>query len=687
MSSITQPNISFAKTEQFDPTKARYVLSQPIDEEDRKKIKKMLKSKTGGGFLNINYVLGSKTKQNAFAKQFIGRLFPQGNYGFQSLSGDVRRFLAQDYYFDLDIVNAQCEILNQIAKKRDWSNTNLNKLCVERTEVFAEIMKDTGKDRKEVKTMFISLLFGGNTKPEYGQWINQCFHPEVVSIMTQLSVAHPQLLTHSAKKNPSNPYGTCCALILQTEERKCLLALDTFLTTHGRSMDTFIHDGGLVQKLKNETHFPEDLKRQAESFIEKETGYRLKLETKTMESTFKLPNQVPEDKSYVAVKTEFEKHVFKCINDSSFHEIRPPRHTVYSRRDFITSYEHMKYSVMSNGLISEEQFITSWLEDEQARKYRYVETIFPPCEEPEDVYNLFTGLPVEHFEDSTEDDESDIEFLKNHIALLCGHDVLLTQYVLNWLGHLFQFPGSKNGIAILFQSNQGMGKNLTYEILQKMMGIYAIMVDKPETDLFGNFNGLVEGKLLTLIDVFKDGFKYSDKLKSLITGTTMDITRKGRESRCVPNLLRFMFFTNHRLSVPVDGDRRYVVASSFNQEVPTKAYFERLAGFRENKRVLKGFYNYLMGLDLSSIDWIRDRPMTDAYNDMRVNSLAIEIKFLLSFSSGREEVIDKTGKELFGMFQHYLQEIGSDVKTNPIKFGINLKKILISFFIHICMSA
>jgi hypothetical protein len=681
---ITQPNTSFAKTEQFNPTMARYLLSQPIDDDDKAKIRKMLKHKERGGFLNINYVLGSKTKQNAFAKQFVGRLFPQGNYGLQTLSGDVRRALAQDVYFDLDIVNAQCEMLNQVAARNGWANMCLSQYCSERDVVFQNIMETTGKSRKEVKVIFISLLFGGSPKDEYGEWIIDCFYPEVKSIMTNLSLSQPELMKHARKKNPVNPVGTCCALFLQTEERKCLLALDTFLTTHGRSMETFIHDGGLVLKLKNETHFPEDLTHQAENFIFSETGYRLKLETKSMQSSFQLPNQVDDDKTYIAVKTKFEKHVFKCISDSSFHETGHMFHKVYSRRDLCTSYEHLKYSAITDGIIVEKKFISEWLEDEQMRTYRYVDTIIPPRLEPDDTFNLYNGLDVEHFEDHTNEDEADIEFLKNHLALLCNNNVELTDYVMKWFAAIFQNPGLKNGVALLFKSSQqGMGKNLWFEIIQIMLGHYAIMVDKPERDLFGHFNGLVEGKLLILLDEFggRVGYKFSDDLKSLISGSMMDITQKGRESRSVPNMLRLCFNTNNDFPIKIEAsDRRFVMADCSSQPVPSKAYFERLAGLKQNKAALKAFYDYLMSLDLTTVDWIRDRPMTEAFRDMRLNSLDTELKFLLSYSRGKSNIVMVSAKDLYNLFLFYLQETRSDMKTNPVKFGLKLKSMCIGGF-------
>ena len=68
--------------------------------------------------------------------------------------------------------------------------------------------------------------------------------------MTNISVKYPKLLKKCKKEK--NPIGNCCALFLQTEERKCLTVLDNFLIKNGRYLGVLIHDGGYIEKIKNE---------------------------------------------------------------------------------------------------------------------------------------------------------------------------------------------------------------------------------------------------------------------------------------------------------------------------------------------------------------------------------------------------------------------------------------------------
>ena len=92
-------------------------------------------------------------------------------------------------------------------------------------------------------------------------------------------------------KRKPNPKASLFALILQTEERKCLLAIDEFMKQHDRQADILIHDGLEVRKLPNEAHFPKELLRKCETFILEHTGYTMKLTEKPFVHNFVMPDK------------------------------------------------------------------------------------------------------------------------------------------------------------------------------------------------------------------------------------------------------------------------------------------------------------------------------------------------------------------------------------------------------------
>lgn len=678
MNEFFQPNFSVSKTEMFDINMAKYIVSQPIDAEDKKKIKKMIKLKERGYFLDVNYILGKKSKQNKYGKEYLGRIVPKGNYGLQTLSSDIRNALAIKYYWDVDIENCQAELLNQISTKNGWINTHLTKYCSDRDSIFKEIMLRNNFDRKQVKIIFLSLLFGGSCN-YVDPWIKNDFYPEIQSIMNNLANLQPELVNDCKKDKPNNFIGSACAIILQTHERKILLKLDEFFTLNGRQMDTLIHDGGYIQKLKNETHFPDDLLKKAEDFIFKETQFKIKLVVKPISTTFQLPKDVDEDKTYVAVKSEFEKRIFLCCSEASFYDTFNRKVNKFSKTDLMTVYQSKKYTEFTDGTLKECSFITKWLDDDTKRKYEYVDTLIPPLECPDNTFNLWTGFEVEYTENNDNDDfTNDLEFILNHIRLLCGKDELLFNYTIKWLACIFQQPAFKNNISILFKSiKQGMGKNLFFDLIRNMIGHkYCCVIDKPERDVFGTFNSLMENKLLVLFDEMagKVGFKYDEEIKALITSNTIDITSKGKATKTVNNYTKIIMNTNndYPVKIPVD-DRRFVICDSSFMDIPPKDYFENLVRIINDKNILRAFFDYLMEIDLSTIDWIRDRPETEAFNDIKMASLDIELRFLLDFIDEKDGIDEYKAKDLFIEFQSFIHRECVDYKTNQIKFCIKLK--------------
>ena len=686
---FNHPSLSLSKTEIFDINMAKYILGQEIDSEDRKKIRLMIKNKEAGSNLNIHYILGKSSKQNKYGKEYLGRIVPLGNYGLQTLSGDIRRALSRPYYWDLDIINAQCEILNQIAGKNKWTNTYLTELCVNRDDIFMKIIEKNKITRSEVKVIFLSLLFGGRCLDTYDEWIKDKFYPEIQSIMINLSNKYPDLLKTCQKLKPTNPIGSCCAIILQTIERKCLLILDEFLTKNGRSMDTYIHDGGLVRKLSpNESEFPTDLIKKAESYIMDNTGYDLKLTCKSMDTTFKLPNSAPEDKTYAYIKKNFEKTVFKCIDSSNFYQIENRNVKVFTKTDLITSFEHLKYiELNSKGFYIKVSFIKEWLLDENIRAYKKVDTIIPPFECPDDTYNLWDGLEVENIPDEEYDEDviNRVQSIFNHIKFLCNNDERAYEYVISSYSYGIKYPGLKNCVSIIFKSPQGYGKTLLFTFTSDIIGSkYCVKFDKPERDVFGEFNSLLKDKVFFCFEEMssKIGIKYEEEIKDLISGDIFNITfKRGETSKC-RNYLKGFFLTNNDfpIKIPLDDRRFYMV--NCNLERPPKIYFDELIKSMRMKQVQKLFYEKLLEIN-TDIDWIKDRPITEAYRDIKEVSIDIELRFMVNYI---EDNIEKNelqvdAKDLFLLFKDFVITQGiMNYQFNNIKFGIRLKNYLISGF-------
>jgi len=57
-----------------------------------------------------------------------------------------------------------------------------------------------------------------------------------------------------------------------------------------------------------------------------------------------------------------------------------------------------------------------------------------------------------------------------HIGIICDHDALAEEYVLNWFAHLLQKPAQKPETCIVITGRQGTGKTIMLDPIKKIMG-------------------------------------------------------------------------------------------------------------------------------------------------------------------------------------------------------------------------
>jgi len=304
-------DIHIVKTEIYDVDAMNHLCNcSSISTDMKTKLKKYKKNRKNINNVQVVYSWGKNMATIKF-----GRLTSNGLSGFDK---EIRATLADKYYFDLDMVNAQPVILSQLCKKNGWACPFLNQYVTYRKEKIAELMFDMGVSKEECKGFFIQLLFGSKIA-----WVLN--HPFLISmtnemndIMKNVSRAYPDILTHCQKiykKDPSkkgkNPEAGCIAHVVQNEERLILMAIHSSLIVQKRNMDVFIHDGGLVRKLENELEFPVDIIPKCEKDVLDSLGYQISLAIKSLADnkiSFEgkarkyLPNDTLVSDSYAAKK-------------------------------------------------------------------------------------------------------------------------------------------------------------------------------------------------------------------------------------------------------------------------------------------------------------------------------------------------------------------------------------------------
>ena len=245
------------------------------------------KSRKYGNKVDVIYHYGKGCEEKE-----LGRLYVKNNRGLQSFQREIRDALLEKHHFSIDIENAHYNLMIKLGNDWNVNIQNIKYYCENRDKC----LKMLSDDRRISKLSYLKVAYGGNislydntigefVEPEGDTKLLKEIEKEVKSLIEMCYGRYPEY--HNLIKKKENPKVSLFALILQTEERKCLLAMDNYLQSQGRQTDVLIHDGLEVIKKENELIFPEELLRGCEMAIKEKTGYIVKLVQKEYENKYK----------------------------------------------------------------------------------------------------------------------------------------------------------------------------------------------------------------------------------------------------------------------------------------------------------------------------------------------------------------------------------------------------------------
>jgi len=245
------------------------------------------KSRKYGNKVDVIYHYGKGCEEN-----HLGRLYVKNNRGLQSFQREIRDALLEKHHFSIDMENAHYNLMIKLGIDWNINVSNIKYYCENRKQC----LKMLSDDKKISKLAYLKVAYGGNislydntlgefVEPEGDTSLLKEIEKEVKSLIEMCYGKYPEY--HNLVKKRDNPKVSLFALILQTEELKCLLTLDEYLYSQGRQTDVLIHDGLEVIKKENELNLPEELLRGGEIAIKENTGYLVKLVQKEYENKYK----------------------------------------------------------------------------------------------------------------------------------------------------------------------------------------------------------------------------------------------------------------------------------------------------------------------------------------------------------------------------------------------------------------
>jgi hypothetical protein len=657
-----------------------------------------------------------------------GRVFPENSVGLYSIRRQLRHTLAKNYYVDIDVKNCHPEVLLQLCKQKDVEPKYLKYYVNKRDKVFDLIYKvylthiESKSEKKDIaKNLFIRLMYYGN----FDYWLKDyklikieddenedavklhsfinSFTKELNKIGKEIIRCNPQLEKLIADKKAKrdeelsyNKKGSIVSYYLQEYENQILECIYKYLVSkkiiNANMPDVVLcADGLMIPKDK----FYKELLTELQNEIYNELGFDLCLLDKDMDEDYLdiIDSSIIDKKFYKfydSVKLDFEKTHFKIMNPILFAEETNSNLILRKKGDFSTAYENINYidiKFNQKGEIEEKQkkFINNWFLDENIRTYNRID--FLPkmtVNESEKVYNTFNGFNIERkVIDLT---KCDIKFedtkIYEHIKNLSGNDEKTIDYLIKTLAMKVQKPSKIMGTSIIFKSVEGCGKDSFFHFFgNKILGNkYYLNEDKIDL-IFGRFNKLIENKLLVCVNEASgtDTFTRMNCIKNAITREINIIEVKGVDGYENKNCILYIFFTNNEVVMKIDSNERRFICIECDSSIATdKEYFDALFEEFDNDIYAKLFYDYLMNIDLSKFDFIKDRPETNYYKTLKEHNMPVFLKFVeeqyIKHTYKKDSSISKSYDNLFDKFNNFLQNGNIKYETNKIKFGMDMKK-------------
>lgn len=655
---VVSPDTSITKTEKFNSSRLAQLLNNPnITPDDRTKLRAIKSGTRNLCYFDTTYKLGKSVKMET-----IGRYYPIKGGG-QGLSRDVRAALYGEFYHDVDIVNAQPTILAQYCDKKGLKCEALTDYVQHRDERMKEAHEFMGGDRAEIKQKINQILFGGSTNgmPEF---FAEKLNNELRTIRQNIWDLNKDKFKALTKL--PNFRNSAMAHILQTEECKCLLAMDRSLSKRGYSLDVLIHDGGLVAK-KDDAEIPEEILRAVEDDIKTTTGYAVRLAVKPMHTTIQFQDEKDE---YMAWKTEFEKTHFRLQIPQCYIWLHEQGYEQLCHNQL----HHLESQAkMSDG----KPFLAKWLTDENMLTYKKL-AFCPKQEAPPNCYNIFDkfdNVPL----------EGDFSAFTELVGLIANHDPIVETYLHNLFARMIQKPYEKSGICVCLLGPQGVGKSLLMQKIGKIFGhSYYYETSAPENDVFNQFNSGTERVIMLFMDEvdFKTNKANASKLKTLITSEKATYVKKGHDFVKLDDFRNVFMATNSMLPFIVeDTDRRFCAIECSDERRGQHEWWAEMVKRLDDQ--VSAYHHHLLTRDISTFNPRRDRPETQAYRDIKqMTSVPYHAGFFQKVATEmltRAEVIQSTeiptkswkAKQLHEEMNEFL---GEKFELSPTRLGIDMKK-------------
>lgn len=592
-----------------------------------------------------------------------GRFYGQRG-SLESLERALRGSLTDGLYTDVDIVNCHPVLLSQIAKQHNHPTPVLDHYVSNRTDVFETMRESHNLTKETVKTLVLSALYGGALDadaPDMFRSMNQ----EIEAVIKALIPNHADLYKFLQSDKKKNIKGRFLALILQTEERKCLEAILAYLSDAGYTVDVLAYDGCMVRKEKELT---QEHLRNCCAFVKAQTGYDISLAIKPSEhldnSFFTENVSVVESDVYKSLKTVWETNHFyypetNCIveqDEDGLHHYNLETCKLYFNNWRLPSSDPEKINL----------FHTQWLTDLSRRTVkRFVYKMPQDC--LADECSLFMGFDYLNIKESytPQQQEEAVSLFRDILGGVCKDDAPVMDYVEKGFAHMLQKPFVKTGVCVVFASpTQGTGKDTVLQVLKRIIG-NAHTAHYTSTEAYWDkHNTKSEGAIFEYLEEACSHLNKAkaNEMKARITSDSISINPKGLKAYSVPNIARQYMTSNEVEPMKLEeSDRRFMLIAPGDRNVKRDWCAVYATLFKPQS--IKAIGDYLASIDITG--WEPRRfPITEEKQMMAEMSITSEKRFLQQWTATEW----LSGSELYNEYKRFCETERISYKQSAVSF-------------------
>jgi hypothetical protein len=208
-------------------------------------------------------------------------------------------------------------------------------------------------------------------------------------------------------------------------------------------------------------------------------------------------------------------------------------------------------------------------------------------------------------------------------------------FLRNLIACKIQYPQRKLGICIIFESLQGVGKNVFWDAVGRILGSEQYMCTSKAEDVLGKHAEAI-GKLLIVMNECEVGSKkeYEGLLKSRITETKLRVNPKHARPYDVEDFSIIVALTNKSNPLPVDissMDRRFISwECGLTYRKKSSKWWGKFVDYLNQPETIAALYEYFNNIDISGYDFKAERKkvLTKSYQRLATVNIPCEAMIL-----------------------------------------------------------